>query len=197
MRSSKKSSPGKFAYTCHFQQIGINATKIEKTGIHFKTDVFAAVAVVDAKAPYYGAYPGTYDGGKGAFKKEIFRLNKGTVLNIVVGQRGGNSVEVKGGQSTSKTAPELGLSVEVQCLDGGGGGSFVYTSANSLLLAAGGGGGESQRATMGWRGRQVLVVPAVVWGKTPLMFEGEGLGYNPVSVILSLVTTMSEWVQVG
>jgi len=43
-----KSTPGKFAYTCHFQQIGINATKIEKTGIHFKTDVFAAVAVVDA-----------------------------------------------------------------------------------------------------------------------------------------------------
>ena len=39
------------SYTCHFQQIGINATKIEKTGIHFKTDVFAAVAVVDAKAP--------------------------------------------------------------------------------------------------------------------------------------------------
>ena len=47
----KKSTPGKFAYTCHFQQIGINATKIEKTGIHLKTDVFAAVAVVDAKAP--------------------------------------------------------------------------------------------------------------------------------------------------
>ena len=44
--------PGKFAYTYHFQQIGINATKIEKTRIHFKTDVFAAVAVVDAKAPY-------------------------------------------------------------------------------------------------------------------------------------------------
>ena len=47
----KKSTRGKFAYTCHFQQIGINATKIEKTGINFKTDVFAAVAVVDAKAP--------------------------------------------------------------------------------------------------------------------------------------------------
>ena len=47
----KKSTLGKFAYTCHFQQIGINATKIEKTGIHSKTDVFAAVAVVDAKAP--------------------------------------------------------------------------------------------------------------------------------------------------
>ena len=47
----KKSTPGKFAYTYHFQQIGINATKIEKMGIHFKTDVVAAVAVVDAKAP--------------------------------------------------------------------------------------------------------------------------------------------------
>ena len=35
----------------HFQQIGINATKIEKTEIHFKTGVFAAVVVVDAKAP--------------------------------------------------------------------------------------------------------------------------------------------------
>ena len=44
----EKSTSGKFAYTCHFQQIGINATKIEKTGIHLKTDVFAAVAVVDA-----------------------------------------------------------------------------------------------------------------------------------------------------
>ena len=49
----KKSTAGKFAYTCHFQQIGINATKIEKTGIHFKTDVFAAVAVVDAKTSYF------------------------------------------------------------------------------------------------------------------------------------------------
>ena len=26
----------------------------KKKGIHFKTDVFAAVAIVDAKAPYYG-----------------------------------------------------------------------------------------------------------------------------------------------
>ena len=46
-----KSTPGKFAYTCHFQQIGINATKFEKTGIHFKTEVFAAAAVADAKTP--------------------------------------------------------------------------------------------------------------------------------------------------
>ena len=73
----------------------------------------------------------------------MFRLNKGNMLNIVVGQRGGNSVEVEGGQSTIRTAAELGLSVEDNAGTGGGGGSFVYTSANALLLAAGGGGGAS------------------------------------------------------
>ena len=46
-----KSTPGKFAYSCHCGNWN-NATKIEKTGIHLKTDIFAAVAVVDAKAPY-------------------------------------------------------------------------------------------------------------------------------------------------
>ena len=91
----------------------------------------------------YGAYPGTFYGGRGAFKEGIFRLNKGNMLNVVVGQRGGNSVEVKGGQSTDRTAAELGLSVEDNAGTGGGGGSFVYTSANALLLAAGGGGGAS------------------------------------------------------
>ena len=32
----KKLTPEKFAYTCHFQQIGINATKIEKKGNSFE-----------------------------------------------------------------------------------------------------------------------------------------------------------------
>ena len=48
----KKSTPGKFSYMCHFQPIRINVTAFEKTGIHFKADVFAAVAVFDVKAPY-------------------------------------------------------------------------------------------------------------------------------------------------
>ena len=91
----------------------------------------------------YGYYPGTYHGGKGAYIEGKFRLTKGTVLNIVVGQRGGDSVEVNGGQSTTKTAAELGLSVEDNAGTGGGGGSFVYTTSNMLLLAAGGGGGAS------------------------------------------------------
>ena len=47
----KKSTPGKFAYTCHFQQIEINTKKIEKTGIHFKTDVFAALPSSMLKLP--------------------------------------------------------------------------------------------------------------------------------------------------
>ena len=46
----KKSIPGKFAYIFHFQQIGINPTEIEKTGIDFKKDVFFFFFFVDAKA---------------------------------------------------------------------------------------------------------------------------------------------------
>ena len=38
----------------------------------------------------------------------------------MVGQRGGNSVEVKGGQSTTQTAAQLGLSVEDNAGTGGG-----------------------------------------------------------------------------
>ena len=91
----------------------------------------------------YGYRPGTYYGGKGAYMKGTFKLTKGTVLNIVVGQRGGNSVEVYGGRSTTKTAAQLGLSVEDNAGTGGGGGSFVYTTSNALLLVAGGGGGAS------------------------------------------------------
>ena len=89
----------------------------------------------------YGSYPGTYYGGKGAYKEGTFTLNKGTVLNIVVGQRGGDSVQIRGGQSTNLTAAQLGLSVEDNAGTGGGGGSFVYTTSNVLLLAAGGGCG--------------------------------------------------------
>ena len=44
----KKSTTGEFTYLWHFQKTVINATKFEKTSI----DVFAAVAVVDATAPY-------------------------------------------------------------------------------------------------------------------------------------------------
>ena len=48
----KKLTPGKFSHIWHFQEIGISATKFEKARIHFKSDVFAAVAVVNAKVFY-------------------------------------------------------------------------------------------------------------------------------------------------
>ena len=46
----EKSALGKLAYISYFQQIEINATKLEKTPIR---DVFAAVTFVDAKSPYF------------------------------------------------------------------------------------------------------------------------------------------------
>ena len=75
---SQEINSGKFAYIWHFSVdwnqprsqalprsvetgrrapwelgwIGINATKFKKPQIHFKSDVFATVAVVDAKDPY-------------------------------------------------------------------------------------------------------------------------------------------------
>ena len=93
--------------------------------------------------------PGTYCGGKGAFKRGKFALNNGTVLNSVLEQRGGDSVDVEDGQSTSQPAAQLGKSVEDNAGTGGGGGSFVYTTDHVLLLDAGGGGGASS----GWCGR--------------------------------------------
>ena len=53
-----RSPPRKFAYIGHFQRIGINVTRFEKTRIHFKSDVFTVVTVVDATAPYLQRYSG-------------------------------------------------------------------------------------------------------------------------------------------
>ena len=49
----KKSAPGKLANISYFQRIEINATKLEKTPIHFKSEVFAAITFVDAKVPSF------------------------------------------------------------------------------------------------------------------------------------------------
>ena len=47
----KKSIQGELAYIWHFQWIEINMTKLKKTQIHFRNDLFADVTVTDAKAP--------------------------------------------------------------------------------------------------------------------------------------------------
>ena len=63
----KKQTPGKLAYIRLFQRTGINATKFEKTLINFKSDVFAAFAVVDANTPFY------LEGGKQRKARETFK----------------------------------------------------------------------------------------------------------------------------
>ena len=65
--------------------------------------------------------------GRGARMIGTFRLNKGEVIQILVGQEGGIN---KVGRST-----------------GGGGGTFVVRGAYTFLIIAGGGGGiESARS---------------------------------------------------
>ena len=49
----KKQTPRKFACIRNGQRHGINATKLKKLQFIFKSDVFAAVDVADAKAPYF------------------------------------------------------------------------------------------------------------------------------------------------
>ena len=51
LSAPKEINSRELVYISYFQRIEINATKLEKTPIHFKSDVFAAVTFVDAKSP--------------------------------------------------------------------------------------------------------------------------------------------------
>ena len=59
--------------------------------------------------------------GRGAIMIGTFRLNKGEVIQIIVGQEGGIN--------------------KLRWSSGGGGGTFVVRGANAPLIIAGGGGG--------------------------------------------------------
>ena len=56
----------------------------------------------------YGDNPGTYYGGKGAFKEGKFTLNKGTVLNIVVEKKD----EIQWRSKVDKAPSRLQLNLE-------------------------------------------------------------------------------------
>ena len=73
-----------------------------------------------------GFYSVNQQGGFGAQTVGTFTLTSGTVLRIVVGQRGQTRVSNGGG--------------------GGGGGSFVVTSSGTVLAVGGGGGGGGGRS---------------------------------------------------
>ena len=72
----KKSTPGKFAYIWQFQQIGINATKFEKTRIHFKINVFTTLVVGDAKNKVDGWSFKIVLGGCLAFRKSFWKIKR-------------------------------------------------------------------------------------------------------------------------
>ncbi len=65
-------------------------------------------------------------GGSGAQITGTFAVTPGQILNVVVGQQGGEPIPPTSPQASS----------------GGGGGSFIYDAGNNLLIAAGGGGGR-------------------------------------------------------
>jgi hypothetical protein len=82
---------------------------------------------------------GSQVGGQGARLKANVQLDKGTILNIVIGQQGRPGNSGRGG--------------------GGGGGSFVYSGSvggTGLIIAAGGGGGSDDNSPGGSNARSDL-----------------------------------------
>lgn len=71
-------------------------------------------------------------GGGGALLTTVVSLTAGTVLNVVVGQKGTDN-------PNTCTATYCGA--------GGGGGSFVYTSVSNTFIAVAGGGGGAASVT--------------------------------------------------
>ena len=61
----------------------MSATKFEQTRIYFKSDFFPAVAVVDAKAPYFQA-PATQVKDKSVIKKTATEACEISMCNQVV-----------------------------------------------------------------------------------------------------------------
>ena len=68
-------------------------------------------------------YPSSSTGGSGVIMKGRYSLNRGDVVEIIVGQQGDNGVSTASFNSA-----------------GGGGGSFVVLSGTPLIIAGGGGG---------------------------------------------------------
>lgn len=108
--------------------IQFNRTEQGRSGTILEWTVpFTGTYTIEAKGAKGGQRPmGMYTGGYGALIRGDFRLVKGEVLRILVGQQG--------------TYPN---SSNTGC--GGGGGSFVVKrQGTELLIAAGGGGGAGR-----------------------------------------------------
>jgi hypothetical protein len=120
------------------------------------------------KVPSDGTYRITTAGakggqtaGQGGILRADYVLTQGQVLNLVVGQIGGND---PGGAGA-----------------GGGGGSFVYSGAigsNGLLIAAGGGGGMDDGGGSGYSASSTLNPTADNTGGGTTTNDGQNGGGN-------------------
>ena len=81
------------------------------------------IEAIGASAGYDPYFKSAKYRGRGARMVGSFRLNKGEVIRILVGQEGGRNKKDRS--------------------SGGGGGTFVVRRANTPLIIAGGGGGVS------------------------------------------------------
>ena len=99
--------------------LGIQSFTIPSTG-NYRIEAVGAAGGTQSYSP-------GYPGGLGASMRGEFTFTTGTVLKILVGQRG----------------EDTRVNTEDNAAPGGGGGSFVYIIATSSvpLIAAGGGGG--------------------------------------------------------
>ena len=79
------------------------------------------IEAVGAAGGYYAYLTSAQYRGRGTIMTGTFKLNKGDVIKILVGQEGGNGQGHDG--------------------SGGGGGTFVVKEEGTLLIIAGGGGG--------------------------------------------------------
>ncbi len=101
---------------------GVQSFTIPSSG-NYKVEAWGAAGGTQLYAP-------GYPGGRGAYMSGQFTFSAGTVVKIIVGQKGGDTQ----GIPQDNSAP------------GGGGGTFVYinsTDPTPLVAAGGGGGGGS------------------------------------------------------
>ncbi|TWD90233.1 glycine rich protein [Neobacillus bataviensis] len=104
-----------------------NTTEFQYTG---GIDTWTVPQTGTYRLETWGAQGGGQVGGNGAHIAGDFQLNKGELINLIVGGRGGLTT-----QGTNYSG-------------GGGGGTFIYKNAFDAypLIVAGGGGGQAENA---------------------------------------------------
>lgn len=138
-----------------------------------------------------GAKGGTNGGGLGAIETGTFSLSQGSVIRILVGQRGGGTTTGSGGGGTFVVASPYNTNGSILVIAGGGGGYQSSTcsvssggqtgpspTGGSMAAASGGGGGGSSNAAGGVGFTNGGAATSIVWGGGGAGFGGDGGRYN-------------------